>query len=94
MLNVNGFLVSKETVVLLRWDSEIKIWFYQTSLQKSNTTVKDLESLRLKPYPFVRAHDEGLITGEKRQLSKSVTVVIRRMQANPRSPSLSYLKFH
>ena len=44
--------------------------------------------------PFVRAHDEGLITGEKRHLSKSVTVVIRRMQANPRSPSLSYLKFH
>ena len=28
---VIGFLVSKETVVLRRWESETKIWFYQTS---------------------------------------------------------------
>ena len=28
----NGFLVSKETVVLRQWESEQKIWFYQTSL--------------------------------------------------------------
>ena len=27
----NGFLVSKETVKLRRWESETKIWFYQTS---------------------------------------------------------------
>ena len=30
---VNGFLVSKETVVLRQWESEKKIWFYQTSLR-------------------------------------------------------------
>ena len=30
-LKLNGFLVSKETVVLRRWDSEIKLCFYQTS---------------------------------------------------------------
>ena len=30
--NVNEFLVSKETVVLRRWErSKTKIWFYQTS---------------------------------------------------------------
>ena len=29
---VNGFLVSKETVVLRRWErSKQKFWFYQTS---------------------------------------------------------------
>ena len=28
---VNGFLVSKETVLLRRWESETKIRFYQTS---------------------------------------------------------------
>ena len=28
---VNGFLVSKETVVLCQWESGTKIWFYQTS---------------------------------------------------------------
>ena len=28
---INGFLVSRETVVLRRWESETKIWFYQTS---------------------------------------------------------------
>ena len=26
-----GFLVSKENVILLRWESETKIWFYQTN---------------------------------------------------------------
>ena len=26
-----GFLVSKEAVVLCRWESETKIWFYPTS---------------------------------------------------------------
>ena len=26
-----GFLVSKETRILRRWESETKIWFYQTS---------------------------------------------------------------
>ena len=26
----SGFLVSKETVVLLRWKSETKVWFYET----------------------------------------------------------------
>ena len=40
MINPNGFLVSKETVVLRRWESETKIKFYQT--------VKDLESWRSK----------------------------------------------
>ena len=30
-LLLNGFLVSKETVVLRQWESETKIWFYQTS---------------------------------------------------------------
>ena len=29
--NSNGFLVSTETVVLRRWESETKIWFYQRS---------------------------------------------------------------
>ena len=33
-LHVNGFLVSKETVVLRRWESERKIWFYQASSKK------------------------------------------------------------
>ena len=28
---INGYVVSKETVVLRRWESETKIWFYQTS---------------------------------------------------------------
>ena len=28
---VNGFLVSKETVVLHQWESETNIGFYQTS---------------------------------------------------------------
>ena len=28
---LNGVLVSKETVVLRRWESETKIWFYETS---------------------------------------------------------------
>ena len=32
-LLLNGFLVSKETVVLRQWESETKIWFYQTSLR-------------------------------------------------------------
>ena len=26
-----GFLVSKKNVILLRWESETKIWFYQLS---------------------------------------------------------------
>ena len=30
-LLLNGFVVSKEIVVLRRWESETKIWFYQTS---------------------------------------------------------------
>ena len=30
-LAVNGSLVSRETVVLRRWESETKIWLYQTS---------------------------------------------------------------
>ena len=30
-LRNGGFLVSKETVVLRRWESETKIGFYQTS---------------------------------------------------------------
>ena len=28
---VNGFLLSKETVVLRRWESETKMWFCQTN---------------------------------------------------------------
>ena len=32
----SGFLVSWETVVLRRWDSETKIWWYQTSWEKLN----------------------------------------------------------
>ena len=28
---VNGFVVFRGTVVLRRWESETKIWFYQTS---------------------------------------------------------------
>ena len=31
LLDVYGFLFSVETVVLRRWGSETKIWFYQTS---------------------------------------------------------------
>ena len=31
LLFVCGFLVSKETVVLRRWDSETKTGFYQTN---------------------------------------------------------------
>ena len=30
----NGFLVSKETVVLHRWESETKIWFLSNELMK------------------------------------------------------------
>ena len=30
-LHKNGFLVSKETVVLCGWESETKIWLYETS---------------------------------------------------------------
>ena len=44
----NGFLVSKETVVLCRWESETKSGFYQTSWLRLNYHRESLRKLTLR----------------------------------------------
>ena len=53
---VNKFLVSKETVVLHRWESETgKLGFTKRVDKGRITTVNDLESWRFERQPFVRS---------------------------------------
>ena len=51
---MNKFLVSKETVVLRRWESEIgKVGFIKRVDKGRITTVNDLESRRSKSFTVV-----------------------------------------
>jgi len=61
---IDRFLISKETVVLRRWErSKQKFGCIKQVDKDWTTTVEDLESRRLERQPFIRANNEGPTLG-------------------------------